>query len=321
MGGISTATIGPGNSSQPSPNWCVGWLNTTNTFSGNILSDGNSSVTKVGTGTWYLSGQNSYVGSTTISNGVLELTNNVDTGADGNISASTNIFINAGAYLDVSGRTDDTMPLNYGQVISGYGTIRGILDTTAQGTVSPGGGITGGVGVLTVTSSVNLGGTAWMKLNRASSPTSDRLVSATSITYGGTLLVTNIGPRLQVGDTFTLFSAPVLNNSFSLALPDYYTWDTSMLTVNGSVKVTGVQAAPAISRTDFSQLANGYITLYATNGTPSGPLTVLTTTNLTLPLANWATVGSGNFDGSGNYNVQVSVDPTVPQQYFILEAQ
>lgn len=328
LGGVSTVVLGPGNESEPAPTWCVGWKNTTNTFAGTIVDDntapgGSTSIIKVGTGGWYLAGQNTYTGSTIISNGFLGLTN-VGNG-DGSISASTNIFVNAGAILDVSGRSDGTMPLNSGQVLSGYGMLNGILDTSYGGTVSPGGGMSGAIGTLTVTNDINLGGTAWMKLDRAASPNSDRLVSSLSyINLGGTLLVTNIGARLQVGDTFTLFSdnGSIFNNAFStIVLPDYYTWDTSQLAVNGSIKVMSVAAAPAITTVDYSQLANGTITINASNGNPNGPVSVLTTTNLALPLSSWTVLATGNFDGSGNLNLPVSVDPTLPASFFILQAQ
>lgn len=317
LGGTSLSSVGTGSLSPANTTWRVGFKNTDQTFNGTIASS--VSITKVGTGTWSLSGLNTYTGSTTISNGVLALTNGVS--GDGAISGSASIFINAGAALDVIGRSDGTLPLNPGQVISGNGTLRGILDTTAGGTVSPGGGITGGLGTLTVTNTINLGGTAWMKLNRASSPNSDRLVSApaSGINYGGTLVVTNTGPALQAGDTFTLFSATTLNNSFTLALPNYYAWNTSQLSVSGQISVTAVLPPPAITNVDFSQLSAGSITLNANNGAPNGPVVVLTSTNLALPLSGWTTVISTTFDGSGNLSLPVTVDPTLPQSFYLLQ--
>lgn len=320
-------TVGGTSKPTPYPIWQVGWLNTTSVFAGTIqdAAGGQSSISKVGTGVWYLSGVNTYSGTTTINAGVLALTNNVSTGADGSIANSTNIFINTGAALDLSGTLNDsdTFFLGASQVLSGYGTLRGLLDTTSGGTVTGGGGLAGGVGILTVTNSINLGGVAWLKLNRASSPNSDRLVSSTAglINYGGTLLLTNVGPRLQVGDSFTLFGARTLTGSFSsVVLPNYYTWNTSQLAVSGRVSVTGVSPAPAITSVDYSQLATGTLTLHSAGGVANGAVTVLATTNLALPLASWTTAATGNFDPSGNLSQPVTVDPTLPQQYFLLES-
>ena len=164
-------------------------------------------------------------------------------------------------------------------------------------------------------------GTAWMKINRASSPNSDRLVSATAsiINYGGTLVVTNIGASLQTGDTFTLFSAATLNSSFTLVLPNYYTWNTSQLAVSGQVSVTAILPLPSITNVDYSGLAGGSITLNAVNGTPNGPVSVLTSTNLTLPLSSWTAVTTTTFDGSGNLSLPITVDPTLPQSFYLLQ--
>jgi autotransporter-associated beta strand protein len=280
-----------------------------------------TSVTKIGTGSLTLAGQNSYGGTTTVSSGTLAFINNPFTGNDGSINNSTNITIAAGAAIDVSGLSTGTLPLGSSQFLQGYGTIRGILDNTAGGNISPGGGISGGVGTLTVTNYINLGGTAWMKLNRTASPNCDRLVSSLAgINYGGTLIVTNIGGGLHAGDTFTLFSGAGFTNSFStVTLPNYYTWNTSQLTVNGTISVSSV--APPTLAVDFSGLGGGSITFNAANGLAGGPLTILASTNVALPLSSWTTVTTGNFDGGGNFSTPVTVNPTVPQQYFILSAQ
>ncbi len=318
LAGTSGAMVRAGNSSSANPTWRVGWKNTTATFAGTIQNDGTTSIIKVGTGKWILTGANSYTGTTTISNGVLALGDGV---TDGSIDNSTNINVSAGAFLDVSGRSDGSLQLNFTQVLSGNGTVRGILNSASGGTVCPGGGIFGGLGTLTVTNTINLGGTAWMKVNRGSTPNSDRLVSSTAsiISYGGTLVVTNIGAPLQVGDTFTLFSAAALNSSFTLALPSYYTWNTSQLTVNGQISVTGT-SKPAITNVDFSQLPAGSITINANNGAPNGPVTILTSTNLTLPLSSWTTVIATTFDGNGNLSQSITVDPALPQSFYLLQA-
>ncbi len=320
LAGINGAIIGPGTGSAANPTWRVGWKNTTSSFAGTIANDGTaSSITKVGTGKWILSGQNTYSGSTIVSNGVLALVNDPVSLTDGSIGSSANILIKSGAFLDVIGRSNGTMPLNSGQVIGGEGTLRGILDTTAGGTVSPGGGISGAVGTLTVTNSVNLGGTAWMKLNRGASPNSDKL-SAPHIALGGALLVTNIGAALHVGDSFTLFNG-TLSGTFNgnVTLPNGYTWNTNSLETSGTISVTAVAAPPVISSVDYSQLSSGMLAFNATGGAPGGAFSILTSTNLSLPLSSWTTAATGNFDGSGNLTAfSVTVNPALPQSFFIL---
>jgi len=68
-------------------------------------------------------------------------------------------------------------------------------------------------------------------------------------------------------------------------------------------------------------LANGQITVYGANGSPNGPVTVLGSTNLLQPLSDWTIEATGNFDGSGNYNTAITVDQTLPAQFFLLEGE
>src|SRR5205823_1363895 len=74
----------------------------------------------------------------------------------------------------------------------------------------------------------------------ASSPNSDRLIGVNSLAYGGTITVQNLGAALQNGDSFTLFSASSYSGIPSVVLPPLtppLIWDTSQLSVNGTIKV------------------------------------------------------------------------------------
>jgi autotransporter-associated beta strand protein len=349
LDGTSLATLGSPNASKCTeyPTWRVGWKNTTSTFAGTIAnptyaasSFGVASITKVGTGTWFLLGQNTYTGQTVVSNGVLALSNNPTTHQDGSINQSATIDVKAGAVIDVTGETVNPGTMALGsQVLQGDGTVRGSLNT-ASGTVSPGGGINGSIGTLTVTGNISLGGTAWMKINRDASQTGDKLVSSLgTIYYGGTLVVTNIGGPLQIHDRFTLFSANGSGLPSTLVLPAAYTWDTSQLDAYGYISVTGIAVPPTLSKVDYSQLKNGSITFYgayanATNypfGAFSGE--ILTSTNMASPLSSWTVVSTGLFD-DGTYAqppgqlidienvtpyITITVDPTLPQSFYLLK--
>ena len=206
-------------------------------------------LTKLGAGNLLLYGTNSYTGATTVSNGTLYLEYNGAYGRNAEISNSASINILAGAAVNVSGRTDNTLPVLPAQLLTGAGSITGNL--AAQGTVAPGGGPAGNIGKLNASGAISLGGTTWMNLNRTNGANCDQLTSSQNITYGGTLVVSNVGPALIQGDTFYLFNALAgYNSSFSnIVLPGLTgtnVWYTNNLAVNGSISVNNPPPAPGI---------------------------------------------------------------------------
>ena len=79
----------------------------------------------------------------------------------------------------------------------------------------------------------------------------DRVAGITALSYGGSLVVTNIGAdSLAAGDSFTLFTANSCSGSFTnLVLPALSSglaWDTSNLVVNGSITVVSPTSPPVI---------------------------------------------------------------------------
>jgi len=46
---------------------------------------------------------------------------------------------------------------------------------------------------------------------------------------------------------------------------------------------------------------------------------VLTSTNISAPLANWIPVTTNMFDASGNFNVTNAVNSDSPQQFYLLK--
>jgi autotransporter-associated beta strand protein len=318
LNGTSLAIIGPGNKSSKNPTWVVGWNNTACSYDGSIQDDGVTSVIKVGTGTWTLTGQNNYSGSTIISNGVLALA----TGTYGDsYLTSTRIIVASGATLSVSGLSSGTMYVPTGQTLGGSGNINGILDSTGGGTIVPGDGTS--AGTLTVTGNATLGGTFMAKLHRGGSPNCDQITApAINLQYVN-VIVTNMGPNLQVGDSFKLFNGAVSGavGTVTLPSPDYYTWDTSQLAVNGTISVTAVQPPPTVTSVDASALASGSLGINASGGMANGPVVILSSTNLALPLSSWTELYNTNFDASGNLNATVPVDSNQPDQYFMLRAQ
>jgi autotransporter-associated beta strand protein len=175
--------------------------------SNNIVS-GPGGLTKIGNGTLYLRDPNTYTGPTLVSNGTLALA------ASGSISSSSSITVNSGALLDVTQRGDGALTLASGQTIGGSGAIYGSLSVNAGATVSPGASI----GALTVTNIVSLQGTTLLQLN-AGAHANDMIAGAKTISYGGTLQLTNFAGSFAPGDSFKLFSATNYSGVFSNIVP------------------------------------------------------------------------------------------------------
>ena len=142
-------------------------------MSGRIFGDGGS-LTKVGTGTTILSGQNSYTGATTINAGALIV--------NGSIESSSLTTVNAGAML------------------GGNGTV-GALNVNG-GTLSPGNSI----GTITVKGSLVLS-TAAAYLVEVSPTAADRTNVTGAARLAGTMTLQVASGTYQVGKQYVLLHA------------------------------------------------------------------------------------------------------------------
>jgi len=234
---------------------------------------------------------------------------------NGSISGSTNISLAASATLDVSGRTDQRLTLGAGQTLQGSGVVNGSLTAGSGAAVVPGGA--GTIGTLTVTNSVVLSGTTLMDLNQTAG-TRDQITGA-SITYGGTLSLTNLAGTLTAGNSFKLFNASSYSGSFANVTPGTpgagLAWDLSQLN-SGFVNVVAAGGTgPVVNN---PKIVGGNLILSGSGGTNNGPYHVLITTNLAMPLASWSVLTNGVFDASGNFSSTNALG-TAKQQFYIIK--
>jgi autotransporter-associated beta strand protein len=168
-----------------------------------------------------LSGANSYSGGSTVTNGMLRI--------------NTTTAAGTGAVTVQNGGT-----------LTGNGTVSGATATGAGSTLSPG---NSGVGTLTFSAGLTIGGNVVVELDKSLAQSNDivNVTGSLSKIGAGTLIVSNLGPALVAGDTFTLFNQPVANgNLLNISGPAGVTF-TNNLAVNGSISVG--PAGPTIPTT------------------------------------------------------------------------
>jgi fibronectin-binding autotransporter adhesin len=259
-------------------------------FSGNIAGPGG--MTKAGTNSLVLSGANTYEGVTSIAGGAI-LANN--TAGSATSTNSVTIF------------TDGTL--------SGNGIILGDVTVTSGGTLSPG----SSVGPLVISNNLSLqsGSTTLIELNK-SAGTNDSIAGASAVTYGGTLVVTNLAGALGAGDSFKLFAAASYGGTFDAivlpTLPGALSWNTNNLAVDGTIRVVG--GGPNFTAITAS---GGTLSIQGAGGNPLANYYVLTSTNIALPRGNWSPLVTNQFDSNGNFSFSDTIAPAVPRRFYAIQ--
>jgi len=293
-GGPNTRLAGRGNTgASGTVTYSIGGKNLSTVFDGTITNGAGASPTaiiKVGTGKLTLTGTNVHTGDTIVSQGTLEI--------DGDNGTST---------VTCDGGT-----------IAGNGIIGGPVTITAGGSIAPG---ASGIGQLTINNSLQLDpsvSTTVMQLNKAAN-TNDSIIVQSTVSYGGTLTVVNLGGTLTENDTFVLFIASPGNyfNAFDVlnlpALSPGLSWDTSSLPVDGSIRVVAGLHFTSTIRSGSNLIMSG------SNGVSSSTYFVLSTTNIAIPRSNWVVLSTNLFEADGSFNITNPIVPGVPRRFYLLQ--
>ena len=267
---------------------------------------GRGALTKTGVGKLTFTGGNTYSGRTTIRAGTLALS------GSGAFANSTVITLDGGATLDASALVN-------GLTLGATQTLQGTNAFNVTGNVT------------------NLG-TIELKLSKTGGvTTNDSLNGLTSITYGGTLRVTQSGDPLVVTDTFKLFSAASYHGAFaSFILPAPglgLVWDTSMLAADGTLRLrlqmtglygTGVDDSGALAVEGSADLH--YQLVASADPFYPGPQALVMTNNVwpvqsgvymtNGPISSWISPapnsGVGNLVGNYTYRTSFMLDTLDP---------
>jgi autotransporter-associated beta strand protein len=294
LSGAGTLTGNAANANSGNTTYVIGGKNKDTTFSGNIANGSSvvptlTSVVKVGSGTLALDNYTTYSAGTIVSNGTLLVNGSV-----GNVLVS-------------------------GGTLGGNGSINGFVTNEIAGTIEP--GTNADTGVLSIDGSLDNAGNMLFKINKSLSPPNDSLLVYGTLTneVTGTLTVTNLGPALVVGDTFSLFIGGTPGANMIRIIPPPGVTLLNNLAVNGSIQVTAVtQPPPQITSVKVS---GGNVILAGINGPTGGGYTyyVCSSTNLTTPLTNWTTVATNLFNSDGSYTCTIAQPPGVPHEFYVIK--
>jgi autotransporter-associated beta strand protein len=343
----------PASNAGGAGNFVIGAANANSTYRGTI--SGPNNIYKVGTGTLSLVGSSNffvetttatnsfltnglaYVGSTSISNGVLQIV--APANLNGTNFTSFTLASNT-AVLDLSSAgytpdgtnlvTNSTLTLVSGQSLTGLGTIRGSLNAGSGSTVSvalPSN--TNGLqttGALNITNSAEFGGAITININATNTPNSGEIVSPSiTIDPSATLVVSNLGP--QAGATFQLFSHAV-SGFASVTLPPLTgtnAW-VNNLGVDGSItlEAPALVTGPTTNATITKVLLSGtnLVIVGTNNNTPNTSFhyAVLTATNIATPLTNWTSIATNGFNPDGTFDYTNPIVPGTPRQFIDVKA-
>jgi autotransporter-associated beta strand protein len=253
----------------------------------NVVLAGTGGLEKLGPGTLLLTATNTFAGITTVSGGTLWVNGWI--GADGiNVASGT---------------------------LGGIGVIAGPVTVQSGSMLAPGNPL----GTLTISNSLALqpGSTTFVEVN-ASTLGHDTVKGVSALSYGGTLMLSNLAGAPAPGQSFPIFNSTSASGNFSSLTPQLsgglrWRFDPA----SGVLSVVSTNLQPKIASI---VLSGGNLILQATNGVPGATNFVLASTNLSLPRTNWTRLATNVFDVSGNCSFANAVSPGLPQRFFVISS-
>jgi autotransporter-associated beta strand protein len=291
LSGASSSTLLGGATAGNVFTWQIGGANTNATFAGTITEQNTNAITaivKAGTGTWTLTGSNTFIGGLTVSAGTLQVNN-----TSGSATGTNQVFV----------ATDATL--------TGSGIIGGLTALDDGATLAPG----NGAGTLTISNELDLSDQTVLQFGLGT--VGDQVVVSGNLTLGGQLNITNTG-GFGTG-TYTLFTyggVLTMGNLTVASAPAGFVYTISTNTP-GQVKLIVQPSAPPVF--GGINLNGGTLVFSGTGGAPNATFYLLGTTNLGTPLTNWTRWLTNQFDDSGNFNITNVLDTNAPQDFYLLQ--
>ena len=289
-GGANTTLRGAASSAVATV-YVVGGNDVSTLFAGTISNATKGSATtaivKVGAGTWTLTGTNIYSGGTAVAGGTV-------------------LVNNAGG----SGRGLGGIIVSNGATLGGTGFITGPV-TVTDGVLAPG---SGGAGVLSLAGGLSMSDSATVWFECGSN--SDRVDVTGDLRLGGVLNVAGLTGFGAGAYTLFTYSGALTLGAVALGpMPSGFVGAISTNTA-GQVRLAVTRIAQPCFVGAFAQGTN--LVLRGSNGAATLSYSVLSWTNLDLPLAQWPALGSNKFQSDGAFWITNPIDATAPQRYFLI---
>ena len=288
LSGVSSSTLLGGATAGNIFTWQVGGQNTDATFAGTIAEQNTNAITaieKIGTGTWTLTGSNSFSGGMTVSDGTLQINN-----TNGSATGTNQVFVATGATL------------------SGTGIIGGLTAFDDNAILAPG----NPSGTLTISNELDLSDLTVLQFGLGTN--SDKVIVSGNLVFGGQLNLTDIG-GFGAG-TYTLFTyggTLTVGNPVITAAPAGFVYAISTSTP-GQINLV-------VTRLQFNVVntGNAGLVMSGSGGPANGNYYVLGSTNLAVSLNLWTRIMTNQFDAGGNFNFTNAINPNASRQFFLLQ--
>jgi len=250
----------------------------------NAVLAGAEGVEKDGAGNLVLAANNTYSGPTLVKDGGLSVTGSLGTGG-----------------VEVANATLSGTGVINGPVVVGSGGILSLGNPSAP---------------LAISNSLVLlsGSTTFVTVNAATSGHA-AVQGLSSVTYGGTLVVSNLSGIFSLGQSFSIFgSAPASGNFTSIQPPPgpWLRWRFDPGT--GQISVVSSGSQPAFANVN---LVGNNLIFRVTDGPPGSPCYIMASTELTLPNAAWTRIATNVFDVSGNFTSTNAINANGSSQLYL----
>jgi hypothetical protein len=232
-------------------------------------------------------------------------------------SGDTFTLCNAGVTIS------NTVPGGPAETINGAGSTNSLalynasasMGSTSPFTANP---ITISGGVLTTTNNTWPASTTQNFFLGASSST---IAVTGNLTLDSTLNIASAGGFTAANYTLFTYTGSLSGQPVLGATPtgfEGYTYELNTSTAGKVLLVVSPPSPPSFGAASFVR-SNGNLILSGAGGATNGTYNVLTSTNVALPLNQWTSIATNQFDSSGNFIFTNPVQTNVPQRFFLLQ--